>query len=393
MQTRFAFYVSVAALVLGALGVGIYSLWPAPAPAPDHESTGVPDRSTTEVQPPQLVGAGPQAGPGAGAQVGSEGSRVDSALGVYLRARLPETDVGTVNPHTAHQVVGDAPGGIEALIKFCLDSPPETQGELLVFAREVVTRYLATASLDHDERVARAEQILSAFDAAADLSPHQLLPAMEWLWRLGGQGSAFSGSEWTAPLIRVADPLLKSDDLRGHRALARLDVAPGVVASALLSTLRHLKCPELERSAYLLVDPAILDVVRAHGERAEEALVEKLEACGTAATSRAALALRAARRDPWSVFRARLQRLAVQPSLSSPDYTGCLREALMYSPNDGIRDLPSLLRLRPGMRIEEVGALLAPSLDWLQSVNQVAELVEDGSLYWDAELMRLRLGS
>jgi len=307
----------------------------------------------------------------------------------FLREGFQGGNRGAVNPQAAHELVSRAPGGIEALIRFRLD-PHQTQDDLLRFAWLVVTRYLATASLDDAHRESLVQLVFGVIQGDTRPSGDGLLAAMEWLWILGGHGSVVSTSQWVGVLLDTATPLLEAGDLRVMRALARLQVAPATVAAATIGVLRRDSCEQLQRSAYLLGDPDLLHVLRTSAGSTEDALIERVESCHIPAATFVGVVLRVARRDPWSDLRARLESLAIDPRLPAADFIACVREATAYDPGEGMRSLPAILRMRPQLRIVDVSELLHPSLTWVRSVDQMIDLIQSGSLYWDTETRNLR---
>ncbi len=104
-----------------------------------------------------------------------------------------------------------------------------------------------------------------------------------------------------------------------------------------------------------------------------------------------ATVLRVARREAWATLYGHIERLAGLPAVTDVEYIACIREVVMYEPNEGMRALPHFLRSRPEMRMDSVAALLDRSVVSVRSPSQVVELVERGSLYWDTDVMRLRL--
>lgn len=320
-------------------------------------------------------------------------SEAEGELDSYLRRGLAQGGgERAVSPMKAHREIAGAPGGVEALMSFALETEPLPDDDVLTYAIAIVTRYLATADLQEEEREKLASLVLGRLESYGVLSPPQTLAGLEWVWRLGGQVvGPPPTAQWDALVIQAGSEVLSRGDLRAARALARLNVAPGLVAEATFAVLRSEGCEHVSRQCYLLVDPALQAVLRSHGTSVEGTLISKIESCNLPCASVTGIVLRAARRDSWSSMRARLGALAEQESLPSADFALCLREALIYDPGQAIRELPALLDLRPHLRVRHLGALLDPSLGWLSSVEQMSELIRGGALRWDADALRLRM--
>lgn len=393
---------AVVALVVAVIGGGAFALL-------RHGELSLCPGSTRDLSPSGagMDGGGPNlAGqsrpPDSADQPGVPGApepSVSAKVEAYLREHLPRGwTVGKqsgVDPQSGQRLVGSSPGGLPELVSYCLSKTPAPPIELGTFACAVVSiNLMPPSALSVSSRADLATRILGSFDAPDRIASYQLLSALEWLWRLDFDGQAFEKTRWAQALVDVAAPVMRTHDLRAHRALARLGALPSHVMDSLLTTLRQQSCADLQRQDAVLRDEHLLALALHSGRGAEDALLERLDACPDApAANLIGLSLRIGRGDPWDAVHARLTKLAARQDLPDADYIACVRQAVAYAPALGIRALPGLLRLRPDMRLTEAAILIDTSLDWVHSIRQAADLVESGRLLWDESSMRLRASS